>query len=410
MRLLNARTKRFQEFFDDKIPSYLILSHRWEGEEVSFQEFQQGEKKTSISYAKIMNFCRIAMGKAVEWVWIDTCCIDKSSSAELTEAINSMCLWYARASFCYAYLSDVKGRLSDNRSQAITEAGPRLRNQFRESLWFTRGWTLQELLAPRNVQFFDRDWKYLGDKFKLWREISVATGIEEEYMRFEEVKHASIAKKMSWAANRKTSRIEDMAYCLLGIFDVSMPLLYGEGNKAFQRLQLEVMRVSNDQSIFAWEMPKQWDFSKQSYPHSGMLAPTPEWFRESSNINLPPPGAREIGTMPYAMTNKGLQLQIPERQLSQQKYSETCPMAFELNCYRGRNTNMLSISIFPPKSSLVLPDSVNVWYRDVEQPPKVADSSGLVHAHPGAKFVTIYIQKPLSPMSWVEGFEARWVG
>jgi hypothetical protein len=153
--------------------------------------------------------------------------------------------WYERAEVCYAYLSDVSG--DANLQEDVSE--------FVESRWFTRGWTLQELVAPKSVLFYskrDKGWHFLGTKEELCDQISTITGIDTDTLYGAGLELASVARKMSWASHRETTRIEDTAYCLLGIFDVNMPLLYGEGQKAFLRLQEEILRASSDYSLFAW--------------------------------------------------------------------------------------------------------------------------------------------------------------
>lgn len=248
MRLLNTSTLKLREFYDDEIPDYAILSHTWEDGEVSFQEMEKSasapastvsdglneitrpgtraafESKSMPGYTKITQFCRLAAAEGWNYVWVDTCCIDKTSSAELSEAINSMYRWYEEAQVCYVYMTDV------------SSASPQ---RFQWSRWFTRGWTLQELLAPSTVVFYDKDWIEIGTRWSLRGEISRATGITYESMI--RPKDSSIATKMSWASNRRTTRVEDIAYCLMGLFDINMPLLYGEGQKAFMRLQYEIM-------------------------------------------------------------------------------------------------------------------------------------------------------------------------
>ena len=295
MRLLNTNSFQFEEFYDTKIPKYAILSHRWEdgeGGEVTLQDFRKGKKQTSQGHAKIKQCCALASSRGHEWVWIDTCCIDKKSSAELSEAINSMYRWYRRASECYAHLSDVTWNAQDVQAS---------RKAFTGSLWFTRGWTLQELLAPSHVIFFDREWHSFGTKDTLSTEISTATGIKDEHMKrwFD----ACVATKMSWISRRVTSREEDMAYCLLGLFDVNMALLYGEGPKAFTRLQLEIIKKSSDESIFAWVTPSMDLFQ-------GMLAPHPSNFSQSGEISHHHPHLRKK-RFPYQMTNQGLEFQVP---------------------------------------------------------------------------------------------------
>lgn len=169
----------------------------------------------------------------------DRCCIDKQSSAELSEAINSMYHWYAESAVCYAYLQDVQ-TLDDVRA----------------SRWFRRGWTLQELIAPANVVFLNREWQDLGDKSELGPLIESITGIEAGFLHGDPLAEASIATRMSWASRRETARQEDMAYCLLGIFDINMPLIYGEGPKSFQRLQEEIYKLNpEDHTLYAWGDP-----------------------------------------------------------------------------------------------------------------------------------------------------------
>jgi hypothetical protein len=171
-------------------------------------------------YFKIRCCCALAASMGYRYVWIDTCCIDKTSSAELSEAINSMFKWYKYARQCFAYLSDVPR--SDEKPDAANSA-------FRQSRWFTRGWTLQELLASSEVWFYNSEWDCIGDKRNMAELISSITCIESDYLnRTKWIGKASVAKKMSWASKRGTTRLEDRAYSLLGIFDVNMPLIYGE--------------------------------------------------------------------------------------------------------------------------------------------------------------------------------------
>ena len=329
MRLLHAASLRFEEFFDNNIPPYAILSHRWEGKEVGFHEFEAAKERDGPEFSKIKNFCSVVSkeppydSRRREWVWIDTCCIDKKSSAELTEAINSMFQWYRRASVCYAYLSSVDA--GNRKAQEL---------QFRHSPWFTRGWTLQELIAPPFVYFLDREWNIIGEKTRLAAEISAITGIEELCLelykgRPRRLAEVSVATKMSWASERKTSRVEDMAYSLLGIFDINMPLMYGEGKKAFMRLQLEIIRKSDDESIFAWTNPG------PKFMNQGMLAPWPTWFANCGDIRADVKSLRP----PYSMTNKGLEFRIPPYTSSQEF------IKVALNCSRRVDGGALRATI-----------------------------------------------------------------
>ena len=173
--------------------------------------------------------------------------------------------WYKQAQVCWVYLEDVVQTKDENGSSKSSY------NEFRQSTWFTRGWTLQELLAPQSVFFYDKRWNFIQNKGPLSADIAAVTGIGEWYITFpDKPNYASIAEKMSWASKRVTSRAEDIEYCLLGIFDVNLPLLYGEGgNKAFMRLQLEIIKRSDDESMFAWA-------SDQYF--AGMLASSPSYF------------------------------------------------------------------------------------------------------------------------------------
>ncbi|KAM7184619.1 Heterokaryon incompatibility protein (HET) domain containing protein [Naviculisporaceae sp. PSN 640] len=246
MRLINTSTLALKEFFDSEVPNYAILSHTWDDDEVSLHEMEQQLPSLASrrGHQKIKQACRLAQDDQLDWIWLDTCCIDKKSSAELTEAINSMFQWYKRSQVCYAYLSDWD-----------PPSAPGDDTNFSLCRWFTRGWTLQELVAPSSVIFYDRTWAKRGDKSprSLGKTIQYITGIPLEVLdgRLSPASF-SVAQKMSWAAKRKTTRAEDMAYCLLGLFDINMPMIYGEGTKAFYRLQEQICKKTTDLTIFAW--------------------------------------------------------------------------------------------------------------------------------------------------------------
>lgn len=265
MRLLNAQTHELQEYTGKDVPKYAILSHRWEEEEVSFQDLNSPTYLTKKGYEKIKSACRLTLQYGLGHLWIDTCCIDKGSSAELAEAINSMYRWYAGAAVCFAYLCDVQLPKSP----------------IRESAWFSRGWTLQELIAPRWVHFYDTNWKFLGTKEGLIETLADTTRIDESVLSGRrEPSSCSIAQRMSWAARRVTTRIEDRAYSLLGLFNVNMPLLYGEEDKAFMRLQEEIIRNSDDRSIFAWDR----GFEVYEDGLCGLLATSVSQFSECQSV------------------------------------------------------------------------------------------------------------------------------
>ena len=252
------RRAKVLESMGDEATEYAILSHRWTAQEVDYKEMiklakMDGEEKDEIrqrdGYRKILQSCEQAKKDGYEWLWVDTCCIDKRSSAELSEAINSMYRWYENAKVCYAYLHDVPGSsfptTSDNESYPNFNNWPE---------WFSRGWTLQELIAPSNVQFFNKNWQSIGDKRTLAPTLHSITGIPEHILIHGLCgNRPCVAQMMSWVAHRTTMRVEDRAYSLMGLLDVNMPMLYGEGKRAFHRLQLEIIRASNDQSIFAWD-------------------------------------------------------------------------------------------------------------------------------------------------------------
>lgn len=270
MRLIHTTTLSLREFNEADIPPYAILSHRWEKDEVSFQDMSRDDVETKAGYQKIKNFCRTAAEDGFEYVWVDTCCIDKTNSSELSEAINSMYRWYKDSEVCYAYLSDVD---SSEDPHAPTSS-------FLKSKWFTRGWTLQELIAPSVVMFYGSDWKELGTNSSLRKVIQSVTGIHVSAFLGDhaDLRKFSIAQKMSWAAKRRTTRTEDIAYCLMGLFDINMPMLYGEGEGAFIRLQEEIMRKSDDPTIFAWTSR---DYLENDH---SLLARSPLYFRSSGNI------------------------------------------------------------------------------------------------------------------------------
>ena len=231
---------------NDAIPSYAILSHRWkdDSQEVTFDDMAEGTGQGKAGYEKI-KFCgEQAARDGLQYFWVDTCCIKKSSDAELSESLNSMFRWYQRAEKCYVYLPDGPRRKSIGRAENILD---NWEQAFRESDWFTRGWTLQELLAPSLVEFFSPEKDLLGSKQSLEKQINEITGIPISALRGTELSQFSINQKFNWAKNRQTTREEDWAYSLLGIFETSMPVIYGEGKtNAIRRLMNEVHGSSQD--------------------------------------------------------------------------------------------------------------------------------------------------------------------
>lgn len=234
-------------FMDDRElkEQYAILSHTWGVEEVSFDEMHLESAKNKVGYQKILKTCHQAVKDNLKYAWVDTCCIDKRSSSELSEAINSMFRYYWNARVCYAYLSDL---LPADTTSSIEE-------RLRPCRWFSRGWTLQELIAPPSLIIYDSEWSAVASRAEIAVALAGITHILWKiFANREALWRTSVATRMSWASMRITTREEDIAYSLMGIFDINMPLLYGEGSKAFKRLQEEIIRTWTrvDHSILVW--------------------------------------------------------------------------------------------------------------------------------------------------------------
>ncbi|THU99761.1 HET-domain-containing protein [Dendrothele bispora CBS 962.96] len=304
MRLLNTHTYQVEEFLTN-IPYYAILSHTWGEGEVTFQDIQNLDvAKAKTGWSKVENACADVRKYKFDWIWIDTCCIDKSSSAELSEVLNSMYKYYAEARVCIAYLNDL-----ERGSSGATELLKRCK-------WFTRGWTLQELIAPCYMIFLDKDWQRVGSRFTLRHFISEVTSIpvylfeghacDNEKRQLEDY---SIAQKMSWAASRETTRPEDMAYCLMGIFGVNMSPIYGEGgSKAFMRLQQEIIKYSDDRSIFAWVATEDYEQDR------GLFTSSPSEF--ASSVQVDKSDSEDLGDKSsFSFGNNCLRIHLPLRSL-----------------------------------------------------------------------------------------------
>ena len=299
MRLLHTLTGIFRWEEDPETVEYAILSHVWakDGEE-SYQDLLRLQDETRLERAysteplpddiilkrvsnKIRCACERARADGINFIWADSCCIDKTSSAELSEAINSMYTWYSRASVCYVALPDVD-----------VEGDPSIRrSQFRQSVWFLRGWTLQELIAPESILFFSRDWQLIGGKHNLASIIEEITGIDKEILTLKKpLSSVSVARRMFWASKRVTTRKEDEAYSLMGIFSIRMPTIYGEGREAFIRLQEEILKTIPDQSIFVWDQapnarrPRAKDIHAYGRDLRALLASSPANFSYSGQV------------------------------------------------------------------------------------------------------------------------------
>ena len=271
MRFLNTSDLRFVHVPDsdlhDEKNQYAILSHRWgaDEDEVSFEDIQLSmdiSRKKGLS--KLKGFCKLALSEGLRYGWVDTCCINKGDPTELGEAINSMYRWYVDSKICIAYLEDVP------------------QSQLLSSKWFSRGWTLQELIGPKTMIFCNHDWHIIGTKLELTAELSRKTKIPESVLSHATKPSAcSVAQRMSWAADRETKRVEDRAYSLMGLFDVYMPMIYGERENAFLRLQQSIIsKKTKDESMFAWCT----GFPKNVKTYSGLFAPSPEAYVHCSEI------------------------------------------------------------------------------------------------------------------------------
>jgi hypothetical protein len=313
MRLLHTSSFTIDDFTDVHRPPYAILSHTWSSREVTFADLA-GSSSAALehpAWPKISNAAARAKADGFDWIWVDSCCIDKASSAELSEAINSMFRWYGEAEVCYIFLVDYDG-LKEGKAQARGAGGLDF-ERLAKCRWFTRGWTLQELIAPSSRVFLNANWEEIGRldldigkkldaaETALLDALTKITRIPKKVLVLSSTRGFSVAQKMSWASQRTTTRLEDMAYSLLGILGVNMPLLYGEGEKAFIRLQEEVLKKSVDHSLFAWTDERA---SRSTY--RGLLARSPAEFESCGDVHFVYGKAE-----PYAMTNKGLHMKLP---------------------------------------------------------------------------------------------------
>ncbi|KAI8710377.1 HET-domain-containing protein [Fusarium sp. LHS14.1] len=307
MRLINTTTLQLEgPFFDANQPQYAILSHTWDDMElclqsmanVSTHEYKEG-------FDKIKRCCERALRDGYKYVWVDTVCIDKTNGAELSESINSMYNWYAKAEVCYAFLKDLSLGGPSLEGHDSVDCNSSFYKEFSKCRWFTRGWTLQELLAPRRVVFFNAQWNEVGDRSSLSYHISAVANIDIPTLCGLSPRRLSIACRMSWASQRTTTRPEDLAYCLLGIFDINMPMLYGEGGeKAFIRLQEAILQKTDDHSIFAWKVPQTWSHRSEYW---SLIAPSPRFFKRSFEYS--PVSIRDSALEPtITITSRGIVL------------------------------------------------------------------------------------------------------
>ncbi|KAL1948085.1 hypothetical protein VTO73DRAFT_12160 [Trametes versicolor] len=359
-RFLNTYTGEFEWHDNPARVRYAILSHTWrsaaDGGEQSLEDVKKlqsasfvpaqrhevGSQSETLSDSprllrptldpttslldhphlstKISQACLVARMNGFRLIWIDSCCIDKASSAELSEAINSMYELYRLSGACYVYLADVP---DDDHPQALGSS-------FRFSRWHKRGWTLQELIAPERVIFLTSTWRFLGTRLSLATTLADITMISVDILVGRaSVASISVAQRMSWASLRETTRVEDRAYSLLGIFGVHLSPIYGEGDNAFRRLQEEIIKTIPDQSIFAWGTSCTLHSLARGEvagwidpaPDPEVLAPSPWYFSRflSSNVTSLSPAAfasrigLAIGDVPplhCVFTPQGVRVQL----------------------------------------------------------------------------------------------------
>ncbi|KAI6101886.1 hypothetical protein F5141DRAFT_1242909 [Pisolithus sp. B1] len=278
MYLLNVNTQQLEDIHE-QCP-YAILSHAWgAGERDYFQKIGTKSICMEPGYEKVEMCCRLAQQDGLDYVWINDCCADANTRGTRSEARISAYAWFQQAQVCYTYLGNVDG-----------DEDPREKfSQFRDSWWFQHSWTLQELLAPKHMFFFVKDWTMIGTKADLVDIISDVTGIHKDALEHpERIPCFSIATRMSWAKGRTSTKEEDRVYTLMGLFDVNLPVAYGEGEtKTFLKLQNEIMKITDDQSIFAWRSVAGASVSSES-DALGILASTYECFVECGDIQKIP--------------------------------------------------------------------------------------------------------------------------
>ena len=331
MFLIDTLSLELREFSGRDLPKYAILSHRWGEEEPNHKNFRKKRQTHLAGYQKIVDCCDFVRARGHAWLWVDTVCIDKKSSAELSEAINSMYQWYQNASECYAYLED----LAPEHCYGSAEEA------LQRSAWFTRGWTLQEMLAPMRLTIVNRDWIICGRTYPDEDGLPRVPANDRSIWHYDEMLHAlsaltsvpvrilnhqrsvyteSVATRMSWMGRRCTTRVEDQAYCMLGLFRINMPLLYGEGNNAFRRLQKEIVQDSSDETIFMAHSSR--------FINGGILNTKPSAYEHGSCVRR----AHLFDRPPYTFTNRGLRLEFLPGSMVFAEPGSTKKLLIALNC------------------------------------------------------------------------------
>ncbi|KAK6860604.1 hypothetical protein PG995_004240 [Apiospora arundinis] len=425
MRLLQTGQYKLFEATDipSPFPQYAILSHTWISpkEEITYQDFKQ--RRTDLEngvykqngWAKLQKYCDRAARDGWEWAWMDTCCIDKTNPADTSESINAMFRWYQSADICYAYLDDVRADEAFGRSVPVdcdlddianTANVANLGGHFHDALtsslisanWFTRGWTLQELLAPPYLVFVDQSWRRIGTRESWSTEIRKASRIEARHLTHftpTDFTSCSIAMRLSWASRRNTTVEEDESYSLLGLFGISLPLIYGEGKwRAFNRLQNELIKVYNDDSIFAWKFDRlsmrRLTGSKQAAHGQGIgiLAPSIREYWDASYIEAFP-----FYGSSFSMTNKGLKFNTKRWRHK----DDLSRCIIRLNCGLDPN-NRLAIPLEHVDDTYdrVQPDIIydqstirpDQWEEDFSNVPDLSKRPAVIRASNYSDFIT----------------------
>ncbi|KAK6857285.1 HET-domain-containing protein [Apiospora arundinis] len=340
MRLLNTSTLEFRWLTEDEpTPPYAALSHCWGTDEVLYDDLQNTRLfSQKYGFQKLLGACREALdGHNLDWLWADTVCIDRSSSAERAESINSMYRWYRNCSICLAYLDDI-----------CSSGTP---EDMANSRWMQRSWTLIELIAPRQLKFYKADWSVLGTKESLISILSSITHIDQAVLEdAETVDDISIGKRMSWAAQRSARKVEDVAYSLLGIFRISMEVRYGEGNIAFMRLQEELLKTLKDASLFAWK-------SSDNQQYRGLLARSPSEFGHFSLLRHDTTPWRLPLSLRLAFTMPTLTCSFTHSELIEDVFMPLTEISMTSNC--GGN---LGIKFRKWRGELVRCDPQSLFY------------------------------------------------
>jgi len=356
----NKVLKHFYQIDLDKI-QYATLSHCWcavEEHELPFNEVRDlsinaaDKLQERSGYQMVVGGCNKARADGIEWLWAASCCISWESNADLSEAVNAMYRWYANAKRCYAYLHDVNAVSSSTKTS------------LKDSKWFLCGWTLQALIAPKDVEFFDFHWNKINNKTNMISALKDITGIPQEVLTHglpppHHPHRPSVAQIMSWAANRQTKRAEDQAYSLVGLFGVHMEIRYGEKENAFQRLQEAIIEEYNDHTIFAWS---------DNVRSGSVLADNPGCFLGSFNVvRLDPPVAFALecptditglnAHRRLQVTKRGIEIWLP---VTYRPGSRNCVQA-KLACCRKENPNLITINL-----SVALCDCDDLFIRDMD--------------------------------------------